>query len=551
MRQRRFYLLSALLTGLLLALSWPAIGGATPLIFFAWVPLLLAEERYTTSAKGERPRNFIPYVLLAMAVWNALTTWWLYCVSEPMGSKLFAVIGPNVGNDLLFGLPWLVMRWGRWFLSGRWVRIVLVIAWTAFERFHMNWDLSWPWLTLGNVFAEHPSWVQWYEFSGHLGGTVWVWAANLAVLALVNGPVVPVSKWRAITAALVIAVPFLASQVRYATFTEEGRPVEVVVVQPDIDPYTQKFAEDPIAQLDRMLEQASAAITDTTALVVLPETALQEEPSLSNENGRTVFHGLWENDYEGSESLHRIRRFIARHPGLSVVSGMSSTRLYPAGADMPASASPLGKDGLGFDSFNAALLVRPDSSFEDYRKSKLVPGVELLPFEKYLGAISAVSLDLGGTTGSLGTQEEREVLAATDRVRFAPVICYESIYGDHVAAHVRNGAEFIAIMTNDAWWDDSPGYRQHLAYGALRAIETRRSIARSANTGISCFIDQRGDIHDRTAWWTPDTRRGTVRTRHDLTFFTAHGDYIGAGGQWGVLVILVGLFIGAARRILA
>lgn len=553
MRQRRFYFLSALLTGVLLALSWPANGGITPFIFIAWVPMLLAEERYAGSPKQERPRNFMTYLFLAMAVWNGLTTWWLYCVSEPMGSKLFAVIGPNIGNDLLMCLPWLVMRWSRWFLPGKWVRIVLVIAWTAFERFHMHWDLSWPWLTLGNVFAEHPAWIQWYEFTGHLGGTLWVWAVNLAFLGLIRSRIGPgdpartARRWALITAA-VLGLPFAVSLVRFVTFREEGEPLEVVVVQPNIDPYDQKFAEDPLVQLDRMLAQAGEVITPSTALVVMPETSLQELPRLSREGGMLTFHGLWENDLGRSQSVQRIREFLGRHPGLSLVSGMSSAYLFPQGAELPVTARVLDGVGQGFDAYNAALLVRADGTFESYRKSKLVPGVELLPFEAYLGPISALALDLGGTTGSLGTQEEREVLVARMGVAFAPVICYESIYGDHVAAHVRNGARFLAIMTNDAWWDDSPAYRQHLAYGTLRAIETRRSIARSANTGISCFIDQRGEISDATRWWEPAVRRGTLFLRDDLTFYAAHGDLIGIGAQWCTLAILLGLLAAAVRR---
>lgn len=547
MRQRRYYFLCALTTGALLALCWPANGGITPLVFFAWVPLLLAEERFATSSPEERPRHFMPYALLALAIWNALTTWWLFCVREPLGTKLFSVIGPNVGNDLLMWLPWLVMRWSRWFLPGRWARVVLAIVWIAFERFHMHWDLSWPWLTLGNVFAQDPAWVQWYEFTGHLGGSLWVWAANLAVCAFLVGG--GKRRSRAIVAAIVIAVPFILSELRYATFQEEGTPVEVVVVQPNIDPYEQKFALDPMVQLDAMLALAEERVTDSTALVVFPETALQEELRFDLENGQLVLYGLWENDLGRSESARRIREFIGGHPGAAVVTGMSSSYLFPEGAPLPVTARILEPLNRGFDAYNAALLVRPDSSVESYLKSKLVPGAELLPFEEYLGPISALALDLGGTTGSLGTQEEREVLAANDRVKFAPVICYESIYGDHVAAHVRKGAEFLVIMTNDAWWDDTPAYHQHLAYGALRAIETRRSIARSANTGISCFIDQRGNVRDATDWWVPEVRRGIVRSRKDLTFYAMHGDLIGMSAQWVTLVILLGLLLGAIRRV--
>lgn len=540
MRQRKYYLLSALISGLLLSFCWPANGGIVPLIFFAWVPLLLAEERFATSPKADRPKHFMPYVLLAMAVWNGCTTWWLYMVSEPMATKLFAVIGPNIGNDLLFCLPWLMMRWSRWFFSGPVVRGVLALAWIAFERFHMNWDLSWPWLTLGNVFAEHPGLVQWYEITGHLGGSAWVWGVNLVLFAVAvralrsgDGDRAAVVFWSRI-AAVIVALPMALSWARYTTYKEEGEPLEVVVVQPNIDPYTAKFDTDPLVQLDSMLAQAERAIAPSTVLVVLPETSLQEQPRLEHDpSGEPRLVGLWENDPAVSISVQRIRDLLRRHPGLSFVGGMSSAYLYPRGAELPVTARLIDGLGRGFDSYNAALLVRPDGTTESYLKSKLVPGVELLPFEAWLGPISAVALDLGGTTGSLGTQQEREVLStANGRIRFAPVICYESIYGDHVAAHIRNGAEFITIMTNDAWWGDSPAYEQHLAFGRLRAIENRRSIARSANTGISCFIDQRGDVHDATQWWTTDAVRGVVRARKDLTFFARHGDLFGSACQW-------------------
>lgn len=543
MRGRWVYALSALVTGALLGIAWPAIGGATPLIFIAWVPLLLAEERFATSDRSRRPRSFMLYVLLALAVWNALTTWWLFCVREDLSTRLFTVIGPNIGNDVLMCIPWWIMRatrrtFGARAHAGRWARLALVIAWTGFERFHMHWDLSWPWLTLGNVFAEHTQWVQWYEITGHLGGTLWVWGVNMLAFRWVMQR----HGGGAVAVAAAVLVPWGLSQWRYASFQQKGDPVEVVVVQPNIDPYTDKFNGDPLRQLDDMLAMAGTACTDRTALVVLPETALQEQPRLENDGSRLLFHGLWENDLEGSQSVQRIRAFLARHKGLSVIAGMSSAYLYPEGAALPVTARLDPALHRGFDAYNAALLVRPDGSVEPYHKSKLVPGAELLPFESVLGPLAgAVALDLGGTTGSLGVQEEREVMS-TDRLHIAPVICYESIYGDHVAAHVRNGATLITIMTNDAWWDDTPGYRQHLAYGRLRAVETRRAVARSANTGISCFIDQRGDLHEVTDWWTRDVRKDVLLARSDLTLYVRWGDWIGIpcealAGAW-LLVLL-------------
>ncbi len=551
MRQRRLYLGCAMLTGSLLALAWPAVGGLTPLVFIAWVPLLWAEELYARSPKEARPRNFMPYVMLALLVWNLATTWWLFHVSEQMATRLFTLIGPNVGNVLVMSVPWLLFRIVRRSLGGVWARWALLVFWLAFERFHMHWDLSWPWLTLGNVFAGDIAWVQWYEWTGHLGGSVWVWAANILVLQAAL-PERAAGKGRItrpmVAAVAVIALPWAASMVRYATFTEQGRPEQVVLVQPNIDPYKEKFgAIEPMDQLERMLGQAAPLMDSATALVVMPETALQEPTTLTEEQGRLVFHGLWENDMTDSRSLARIRSFLRDHPGAAVVAGMSAARLYPPGAEHPVSARVLEGMDRAFDAYNAALLVRGDGSFECYNKSKLVPGVELMPFEEVLGSLSGLALDLGGTTGSLGTQQERSVMwTGGKRLGLAPTICYESVYGDHVAAHVRNGADLIVIMTNDGWWDDTPGYKQHLLYGKLRAVETRRDVARSANTGISAFINQRGDIVQRSGWWVKATLKGTVHLRDDLSFYARHGDFIGKGAYAASVILLL---VAAAKAV--
>ena len=85
----------------------------------------------------------------------------------------------------------------------------------------------------------------------------------------------------------------------------------------------------------------------------------------------------------------------------------------------------------------------------------------------------------------------------------------------------------MTIITNDAWWGNTPGYRQHLRYASLRAIETRRSIARCANTGISAFIDQRGDILETSQWWKQAVMHGSINLNDDMTFFVRNGDITG------------------------
>jgi len=153
------------------------------------------------------------------------------------------------------------------------------------------------------------------------------------------------------------------------------------------------------------------------------------------------------------------------------------------------------------------------------------------------------AFDLGGTVGSLGVDKERTVFARpSDNLKIAPVICYESVFGAYVTQYIRKGANLIFVITNDGWWGDTPGHRQHFTFSQLRAIETRRSVARSANTGISAFINQRGDISQVTKYWEPAVIRQKINANYELTFYVRYGDYIGRISAFvAVFLILISI----------
>ena len=186
---------------------------------------------------------------------------------------------------------------------------------------------------------------------------------------------------------------------------------------------------------------------------------------------------------------------------------------------------------------------RRSGKYEIYHKSKLTPAVEKMPFPEYLKFLENFSIDLGGTVGSLGTDDVRKVfITQKDSLRVSAAICYESIYGEFFSRFARNGAELIFIATNDGWWGNTPGHRQHFIYARLRAIETRRSIARSANTGISAFINQRGDILQESDYWVPVVLKGTINANDKITYYTHHGDYIARiAGFVSVMLLLIGI----------
>ena len=109
---------------------------------------------------------------------------------------------------------------------------------------------------------------------------------------------------------------------------------------------------------------------------------------------------------------------------------------------------------------------------------------------------------------------------------------------------IRLGANLIFIITNDGWWQDTPGYIQHLNYARLRAIENRRQIARSANTGTSCFIDEFGNIEQATPWWKEALISKRMSKNLELTFFSRYGDLLSyCSVLTSLILILYLLFI--------
>jgi apolipoprotein N-acyltransferase len=118
-----------------------------------------------------------------------------------------------------------------------------------------------------------------------------------------------------------------------------------------------------------------------------------------------------------------------------------------------------------------------------------------------------------------------------------------------VTDYVKKGANLIFVITNDGWWGDTPGYHQHNAYSCIRAIETRRSIARSANTGISSLINQRGEVLQELGWWQRGAIKGILNANERLTFYVMNGDYIGRTAGFFALLIALLYIVQTLREI--
>jgi apolipoprotein N-acyltransferase len=220
-----------------------------------------------------------------------------------------------------------------------------------------------------------------------------------------------------------------------------------------------------------------------------------------------------------------------------VISGIESYKNFRKDSVDNAQYDP----GLGnfLVPYNSAIQIENSAQVQFYHKSRLVPGVEQLPFPRFFSFFKSAFSAFGGSTGGYGKQAKPSIFYAQSGMGVSPIICYESIWGAYVAESVQNGASFIAIITNDAWWGNTSGKDQHLAFAKLRAIENRRWVARSANTGISGFINQRGDVVIQSGWWVPTALKADINLNEEQTIYTQYGDVLAILGCSGALALVL------------
>ena len=500
----------AVLSGLLIAAAWP-VRGLVPLAFVAFIPLLYLQDRIGDKENPEKGSIFW-LSFIAFVVWNGFTTWWVWKTTA------FGTIAMIVLNSLFM----TTVFWAYHFVKTRLYDnkkgyFLLIIFVLAFEYLHLNWQLNWPWLNLGNVFSHYHSWIQWYEYTGIAGGTIWVLLANILVYKFLLSSFRPqrsgVEKSPACYAIIflcVLFIPLIISKIQYSCYDEQGSDVEIVVVQPNLDPYTEEFTFTPPEIIKRNLSVADPLVTENTCFVVSPESAIQEN--------------MWLERLDNYYSIRELRRFLDNHPQTCYVIGISAYGMAPDDAGNDFAARKFFDVDKYFYAYNTATLITKDS-IQLYHKSRLTPGAESMPSWWILRMLKNSTLDLGGTVGTLKKDSEARVLSF-DNHKVGALICYESVFGEYVTDFVKKGADLLFVITNDGWWGNSPGHKQHLEFSKLRAIETRRSVARSANTGISGFINQRGDIISQSKYWNHTALRNTLKANDKQTFYVRYGDYL-------------------------
>ncbi len=495
------------------------IRGTSIISLFAFIPLLFMED----IASQSKQRHFWLWHYSAFVLWNSLSTYWV--CNATIAGGIFAILANSAQMSIIFG----IFRYSKKHLSKIVSYIFLASLWIAWEKVYHNAEISWPWLSLGNVFAKDIELIQWYEFTGSLGGSLWVWACNLSIFAIIK--LCLTKRWTSynskakysiiISTISLFILPIACSLYMYKTYEEKGDSFKSILLQTNIDPYN-KFKALSQSEQDRILcdnidSLLNLHYKDSSILLIAPET---------------FTNGINLSSISNNQSYQKYQGILRKYPKAQLMFGASTYELIKSKSKPSYTARPYSED-YWYEVHNSAITTGAYRENEIYHKSKLVVGVEYMPYPAFFNKIDEF---IGPAFGRCVGQKERSILHfyqyndsldITKSIEIAPIICYESIYGDYCREYIQKGAKALTIITNDSWWGDTAGYKQHLNYASLRAIESRRDIARCANTGISAHINQRGDIVSCTKWWQKDSLIADIKINDKITFFVKNGDFAG------------------------
>lgn len=515
MSTRRIYLLAAA-SGILAGLAY--CHGSLPvpeeLVFVSFVPLMFALLQETEATRGKR--LILGPLYLCFFLFHGICNWWISSWQSKTDPYLLSSgLAVWFAHPFFLMIPWLVAAILVRHYSTRSVLLLMPFLVTAAEWVHGQTDFSYPWLTLGYTIVELPA-AQIAEVVGVYGLTFLIIAVNVTVFAALRFR----SSGRAWHRPIAVGVLLCASATMAGYVLEaassnrtEPRQIRVSVVQPNIDPWDKWSAPSEQLEIHRRITDSLLSGSDRIDIVVWSETAI---PFVIR-------------SYRYVYDWHRLKSWTDSN-AISLLTGFADMMVYPKD-EAPASARSLAIDpGMKYDHFNAAMVLNPRDPFVPvHRKTMLTPFAERLPFADQL-SFAMKWFEWGVGISAWGKGRERvplPIMRNRDTIaEIGAIICIESIYPDVARDMVNNGADVLAVITNDAWYNGTWGPRQHFDIARMRAIEMRRPVIRCANSGVSGLIEATG----RASVELPELRRlaasGMVAPSDVKTVYARFGDVV-------------------------
>lgn len=473
--------LYVLLGGLSLGLSFLPL----PLFGLAWValvPLLLLWDRATSV-----PR-FLAEIYTAFLIAYALAFFWpmLHVFSE----AIYLAFGGLLVIPLLWTLPFAAalpyrQRWGR--LPGA---LVLATLYLAVETVFSQGVFDFPWPVLGLTQADALPVIQFAEFTGVTGLSLWVLVLNGLVFAVMIAKR-PKRRLTLIVAMVgLMALSALFGQWRRHQLSETTRVVTVGLVQPAVDSYTwvERYGSSRMVHLSALSDSLIAAMNAPPVFVIWPEMALPPSPNRARQEFVDDELQAWTE-----------RRQVALLTGALL---------------------PEGEPGQTNRYVNGAVLYRPKNTAQQYRQMRFPPMLSGVPLVEQAPWLSR----RGPAQFVPGVAQEPLVF---DDLRIGVMIGFEMLLGDHARHYSRQNADFLVALTRDGAWGSTPGFGFDLSHPRLRAIESRRSVAQVTATGGTALLAPDGAVIYESNPNVPSAHLAAVPLYQGATLYAVAGNWLG------------------------
>ena len=478
-------------SGVLLTLSFPKFGHPA----FAWIALapllvaLLSRETFLTGGlEPLEPLSLMRAFALGLTtgvVYFSGTLYWITRTLAVYGDlQVWVAVLVNaalIAYLALFPAIFAVVMRRLVFSLGARALMVAPLVWVTTELGRTHLFTGFPWVLLGYSQVTMLPIAQLASVFGVYGVSALVASVSAAAALVVAGRVGPVAP---VAAAVLLVAVWGSLRAAKAELTRAGEPIQVALVQGNVDQGEKWNADRAAAILQRYLSMTRQAIGEGAEFVLWPESS-------------TPF--FFEEDRDGADRV----RTLARQARVPILFGSDQI-----------------ERGRPDKYYNSAFLVRADGTTAGvYRKMHLVPLGEYVPLKPLFFFAAPLVEAVGDFSPGL-----QAVLLPVAGHLISTAICYEVVYPDLVRRFVSGGSELLTTITNDAWFGRTSAPSQHFAQASMRAIENGRYLVRSANTGISGIVDPYGRILAQSDIFQPAVIVGRARFLTELTFYASHGD---------------------------
>jgi apolipoprotein N-acyltransferase len=488
------------------------------LSFIAFIPLLNFIEK---QIDGKSKTNFFWNIYLIFFIYHTGSNWWISSFQEQTDPFLMASgFAMDLFHPFFFFIPTYIYYRIRRKFGFKIAAPMFPIIWTGWEYFHGLGEFSYPWLAVGNTQIYNLTWLQFIDITGVFGASFLIVLTNTALFItyrnIINGRVQVKpginTSWFLLTLCIII-IPLIYGLNKIEEFDNinvEGEKVNIGIVQPNKFPWA-KWSAGEIDQIRTMIGISDSLKTENPEinLFLWPETSILSV----RRYGFNEAKDLWFlQDWVDTSNVILISGFVHRY-------------IYKENEQMQITARPYGDTGKFYEHFNSALLLNPNSQAQTYHKMILTPFAERIPNVDYFSFLmDYIKWGVGISSWGLGQDQHNLIMA--DSTKIGNIICIESIYPEFCKNFSDQGAEIFTIITNDSWYDGTPGPEQHWLIARIRAIENRRYIARSANSGVSGFIAPNGKEISRLDQYKMSGIEGSVKKIDKKTFYAKNGDIL-------------------------